>query len=112
MWVRDHARETFHDALGVYIDEYAHEFFTKTSALTKQIFPITLDIEHPRWQKGLTKMRHIFTDMEDAERQGGPAGKLKKWAASARAFTCFVGLYTIPVKHNTLPASSRLEPTY
>ena len=55
MYIRDHQRPAFHAALGVDPDWYAHEVFTKTSKLSKQIFPITLDIDHPRWKKGLLK---------------------------------------------------------
>jgi magnesium-protoporphyrin IX monomethyl ester (oxidative) cyclase len=55
MYVRDHQRPAFHEALGVDPDWYAHEVFTKTSEISKQIFPITLDIEHPSWQKGLER---------------------------------------------------------
>ena len=40
MYVRDHQRPAFHEALGVDTDWYAHEVFTKTSKLSEQIFPI------------------------------------------------------------------------
>jgi magnesium-protoporphyrin IX monomethyl ester (oxidative) cyclase len=52
MYVRDHQRPAFHAALGVDPDWYGHEVFTKTSELSKQIFPFTLDIDHPRWRRG------------------------------------------------------------
>ena len=50
MYVRDHQRPAFHEALGVDTDWYAHEVFTKTSKLSEQIFPITLDIDNP-WER-------------------------------------------------------------
>jgi len=112
MHVRDHARPAFHKAMGVDIDEYDDKVFRTTSEISRQVFPIVLDLDNPRWQKGLNRMRDVFADMEAGERQGGVGGKLKKWFAGARAATTFVGLYTIPVKTNVLPASSRLEPTY
>jgi magnesium-protoporphyrin IX monomethyl ester (oxidative) cyclase len=112
MHVRDHARPAFHKAMGVDIDDYDDKVFRTTSEISRQVFPIELDLDNPRWQKGLTRMRHVFADMEAGEKQGGIGGKLKKWYAGARAATTFVNLYTIPVKTNVLPASSRLQPTY
>jgi hypothetical protein len=70
MYVRDHQRPAFHEALGVDPDWYAHEVFTKTSEITKQIFPITLDIDHPRWQPGLKRCRR---PMPICRGQGRPA---------------------------------------
>jgi len=105
MYVRDHQRPAFHKALGVDPDWYAHEVFTKTSKLSQQIFPITLDIEHPRWQRNLEKLQKANVDMVDAK-------GLKKIGAQMRAATAFVALYTIPSKKHRCPDSVRLEPAY
>ena len=112
MWVRDHARPEFHKALGVDIEWYDQEVFRKTSAIARQIFPVELDIDHPRWKPNLRRMNSAFIAMDAAQKQGGVAGKLKGWAAAARAATAFASLYLIPVKTNELPASVRLEPAY
>jgi magnesium-protoporphyrin IX monomethyl ester (oxidative) cyclase len=112
MYVRDHQRPAFHAALGVDPDWYAHEVFTKTSKLTEQIFPITLDIEHPRWQPTLEKIQKANVDLANAKEQGGIAGKLKQFTASARAAMGFVSLYTIPANKHRVPDSVRLEPAY
>ncbi len=112
MWVRDHQRPEFHKALGVDIGWYDQEVFRITSTIARQIFPIELDIDHPRWLPNLHRMNAAFIAMDAAKRQGGVAGKLKGWAASAKAAVTFVALYTIPAKRHTLPASVRLEPTY
>ena len=112
MWVRDHARPEFHKALGVDIEWYDQEVFRKTSAIARQIFPVELDIDHPRWKPNLRRMNSAFIAMDAAQKQGGIAGKLKGWAAAARAATAFASLYLIPVKTNELPASVRLEPAY
>ncbi|WP_299286811.1 magnesium-protoporphyrin IX monomethyl ester (oxidative) cyclase [uncultured Tateyamaria sp.] len=105
MYVRDHQRPAFHKALGVDPDWYAHEVFTKTSKMTEQIFPITLDIEHPRWQRNLERLQKANVDM------AGATG-LKKIGAQVRAGMAFVALFTIPVKKHQAPASVRLEPVY
>jgi magnesium-protoporphyrin IX monomethyl ester (oxidative) cyclase len=112
MWVRDHARPEFHKALGVDIEWYDQEVFRKTSAISLQIFPIEIDIDNPRWIPNLKRMNAAFIAMDAAKKQGGVGGKLRGWIASARAGLAFVNLYTIPVKHHALPASTRMEPTY
>lgn len=112
MYVRDHQRPAFHAALGVDPDWYAHEVFTKTSELTKQIFPITVDIEHPKWQANLEKMQRANADLALAKQQTGPMAFLKRIGASARAATAFASLYFIPAKPNKVPALTRMEPVY
>lgn len=109
MYVRDHQRPAFHAALGVDPDWYAHEVFTKTSTLTKQIFPITLDIEHPRWQRGLERLQKANADLAAAQKNGKTLAKL---GAQVRAAAAFISLITIPTKKHAVPASTRLEPAY
>nr|WP_272929238.1 magnesium-protoporphyrin IX monomethyl ester (oxidative) cyclase [Rhodovulum visakhapatnamense] len=112
MHVRDHQRPAFHKALGVDTDWYGHEVFRKTSDLSKQIFPITLDIDHPRWAKGLTALQEASVAIDAARRQGGAAGKLAEWAGSAKAARAFLSLLTIPAQRHEVPASTRMEPVY
>jgi magnesium-protoporphyrin IX monomethyl ester (oxidative) cyclase len=112
MWVRDHARPEFHKALGVDIEWYDQEVFRKTSTISRQIFPIEIDIDHPRWKPALRRMEKAFVAMDAARRQGGVGGWLKGKTAATRAALAFAALYTIPVKRHALPASVRLEPSY
>jgi magnesium-protoporphyrin IX monomethyl ester (oxidative) cyclase len=112
MWVRDHARKDFHKALGVDIDWYDQEVFRKTSAIARQVFPVELDIDHPRWIPGLRRFDAAFNDMAAAKKAGGVGGALRGLGARARMLTAFVGLYTLPVKRSTPPVSVRLEPSY
>ena len=57
MYVRDHQRPAFHKALGVDSEWYGQEVFRKTSEISKQVFPMTLDIDHPRWEPTLNRMQ-------------------------------------------------------
>ncbi|MGB0251286.1 MAG: magnesium-protoporphyrin IX monomethyl ester (oxidative) cyclase, partial [Paracoccaceae bacterium] len=107
MYVRDHQRPAFHEALGVDTDWYAHEVFTKTSKLSEQIFPITLDIDNPRWEAGLKRLQKANVDLADAKKQGRKVAQL---SASIRAGLAFVELFTIPSKKHAVPAKTRLEP--
>ncbi len=112
MYVRDHARPRFHKALGVDIEWYDQEVFRKTSTIARQIFPVEIDIDHPAWLPGLRRMERAFRDMDAAKKRGGAIGKIRGWAASARAAAAFARLYLIPVKQVAAPASVRLEPAY
>jgi len=112
MWVRDHARPEFHKALGVDISWYDQEVFRKTSTIARQIFPIELDIDHPRWLPNLRRINAAFIAMDAAKRQGGIGGALRRVLAGASAARGFVALYMLPVKRNTLPENVRLEPAY
>jgi magnesium-protoporphyrin IX monomethyl ester (oxidative) cyclase len=112
MWVRDHARPEFHKALGVDIDWYDQEVFRKTSEIARQIFPVEIDIDHPRWKPALNRMNAGFLRIDAGTRQGGLGGRLTKALGVAQALAAFVALYTIPVKANALPANVRLEPSY
>ena len=109
MFVRDHQRPAFHKALGVDPDDYAHSVFTKTSEISRQVFPMTLDIDHPRWIRNLRRLQRANVDLAEAKKEGR---QLKRLAASARAALAFVGLLTIPSIPNEVPVSTRLEPAY
>ena len=87
MWVRDHARPEFHKALGVDIGWYDQEVFRKTSTIARQIFPIELDIDHPRWIPNLrTDEPRLHRDGrgQAAGRHRGQAEGLGCWARKPR----------------------------
>jgi magnesium-protoporphyrin IX monomethyl ester (oxidative) cyclase len=59
--------------------------FTKTSEISKQVFPITLDIDHPRWQKGLKQLQRPMSIWTGRKKSGivlrpGRAGPARPWA--------------------------------
>ena len=112
MWVRDHQRPAFHDALGVDPAWYGQEVFRKTSEISKQVFPMTLDIDHPRWIPQLNKMQAANVQIADGRTQGGFGGWVKRLVGSTRAGMAFLSLLTIPVEKNAVPESPRMEPAY
>ena len=112
MYVRDHQRPAFHAALGVDPDWYAREVFEKTSALSRQIFPITLDIDNPRWWKNCKALSEANVDLAAALEQGGAAGAAKAAVARARAARAFLALLAIPAHRHEVPESTRMEPCY
>jgi magnesium-protoporphyrin IX monomethyl ester (oxidative) cyclase len=112
MFIRDHARPVFHEALGVDIEWYDQEVFRKTSAIARQVFPVELDIDHPAWLPTLRRINAAFIAQQDGAAQGGLGGWLKTKSGQARAALAFARLYMIPVIRTTPPASVRLEPAY
>jgi magnesium-protoporphyrin IX monomethyl ester (oxidative) cyclase len=112
MWIRDHQRPVFHEALGVDVTWYGQEVFRKTSEITKQVFPMTLDIDHPRWRKGLNRLEAASRQVAHAKKRGGVMGMASRLAGMATVAATFVSLYTIPAIKHTVPESSRMEPAY
>jgi len=112
MYVRDHYRPAFHKAVGVTPEDYDFKVFRLCSEITKQAFPLTLDIDHAAFKPGLDRMVRFARAMERAEAQGGVTGKLKKGLLMAGAAAAFARLYLIPAKRNPLPEPIRLEPVW
>ena len=112
MYVRDHARPEFHEALGVDIDDYDMRVFRITSEISKQVFPLTLDIDNPRFKQLMDLLLRTSVKIDRAKRRGGFIGGLKRIGLAGVAATTLARLYLLPVKRNTPPADSRLVPAW
>jgi magnesium-protoporphyrin IX monomethyl ester (oxidative) cyclase len=112
MYVRDHARPVFHKALGVDPTDYDFTVFRITTDITRQVFPVALDLEHPAFKAGLERLRVITEAKRRARAQGGFAGKLKNVGLTAAAAVAFARLYLLPVEDNALPSSVRMSPAW
>jgi magnesium-protoporphyrin IX monomethyl ester (oxidative) cyclase len=112
MYVRDHQRPAFHEALGVDVDWYGQEVFRKTSDLSAQIFPMMLDIDHPRWMPTLKRLQKANLVLSQAEKKTGLARLYGKTAGRIGAAMAFISLFTIPVIKSTPPENVRMEPAY
>jgi magnesium-protoporphyrin IX monomethyl ester (oxidative) cyclase len=112
MWVRDHQRPEFHKALDVDPAWYGQEVFRKTSEITKQVFPITLDIEHRRWIPNLNRLQRANEQIARGKQAGGFAGMVDRVGGMAKAAFAFASLYSIPAIKHHVPAQTRLEPAY
>jgi magnesium-protoporphyrin IX monomethyl ester (oxidative) cyclase len=112
MYVRDHARPEFHKALGVDPTDYDFQVFQITSEISRQVFPLTIDLENPAFHASLERLLRISTAMGEAEKQGGLVGKLRKAGLGAAAAVAFARLYFIPAKRNDVPQQVRLQPAW
>ena len=55
MYVRDHCRPAFHQAIGIDPTDYDFAVFRLTTEISRQTFPITLDVDHPALPAGARK---------------------------------------------------------
>ncbi len=112
MYIRDHARPKFHAALGLDPTEYDYQVFRICSEISKQVFPIVLDIDHPRFRSGMDQLVAIAAAMAGAKARGGLVGGLQRVGLMARTVATLAGLYLLPTTANRAPATVRLQPAW
>jgi magnesium-protoporphyrin IX monomethyl ester (oxidative) cyclase len=112
MYVRDHTRPAMHQALGIDPTEYDYEVFRITSDITRQVFPLTLDIDHPAFRAGMERLRVLGMAAEAAQARGGWLAPLRRAACGVAATITFARLYFIPTVPNELPREMRMAPTW
>lgn len=112
MYVRDHSRPAFHAALDVDPTEYDYRVFQITSEISQQVFPVTLDLDNPRFFAGLDRLTRIAKRMEAAKQQGRLIGGVKRAGLALAAGATFARLYFLPVNKHEQPAQVRLAPTW
>lgn len=111
MYVRDHARPAFHAALGVDPTEYDMKVFRLTTEISRQVFPVELDLDNPKLQKGFERLRRLSVAMDETKSQG-VLGKVKRAGLAVQAGLTFAGLYFLPTRKNALPDATRLQPVW
>lgn len=106
MYVRDHARPEFHAALGIDPTDYDMRVFRITAEISKQTFPVTLDIDHPAFLPGLEKLSRL------TQRMNGTENKLRRATLQVQGAAAFLRLLLIPGKSEALPADIRMSPAW
>jgi len=112
MYVRDHLRADFYEELGFDATEYGLEVFRKTNAISKQVFPLTIDIDNPKFRNLLDRMYRNTVAIEETREKGGLFQAIKRGTLMLRNAGIFARLYTLPVIPNELPAEVRMQPAY
>ena len=112
MYVRDHNRPLFHEALGVDPAEYGYKVFSICNEISKQVFPVEIDTDDPRFRKAMEDLRLASVGIEDAKEQGGIGGALSKLRYIAKAGLCFARMFLMKPKQNALPQNVRLAPSW
>ncbi|MEM8635037.1 MAG: magnesium-protoporphyrin IX monomethyl ester (oxidative) cyclase [Pseudomonadota bacterium] len=112
MYVRDHRRPHFHDALGVDPTQYDMDVFRLTTEISRQVFPVELDIENPKWLERIESLRQTADGIERAKQKGGILGRVAGVGLRLKAAAQFGRLFLMGTKSNSIPAKSRLEPVW
>jgi magnesium-protoporphyrin IX monomethyl ester (oxidative) cyclase len=108
MYVRDHMRPAFHKALGVDPTDYDMKVLNLTSEISKQVFPLVLDLDSPIMWAGFDRLWHLAEGIERAKQRGGFVGWAQRMGYASLAAVTFARLYMLPVKTNRLPENVRL----
>jgi magnesium-protoporphyrin IX monomethyl ester (oxidative) cyclase len=112
MYVRDHARPELHAAFGLDPTEYDFQVFRITTEISKQVFPLSLDLDNPAFAAGLERMRRLMTALDRAKAAGGLLGKLKVAGLALAVAATFLRLYLLPVKRHALPEQVTMRPAW
>jgi magnesium-protoporphyrin IX monomethyl ester (oxidative) cyclase len=112
MYVRDHARPEFHQALGLDPSDYDFTVFRITSEISRQVFPLTIDLDNPAFHAGLERLRRIAEASAAARLRGDVRGRLARAALAGAAALAFARLFLLPAQPNRIPAQGRLVPAW
>jgi len=112
MYVRDHNRPKLYEALGMDPTEFDYRVFDITTEISKQIFPLTLNTDDPRFRRGLEKLLEISKKVTAAKARGGFIGGLQRGQLAISAGLTFARLYLLPVGTNELPEDVRMAPAW
>jgi len=98
--------------MGLEATEYDYTVFRITSEISKQVFPLTLDVDHPAFRAGMDRLFGLAQRMESAKQQGGIVGAVKRAAYASAAAATFARLYLLPTVPNELPRQVRVAPAW
>lgn len=112
MYVRDHNRPAFHKALGVDPTDYDYQVFRITTEISRQVFPVTLPIDDPRFRARMEALRQAAIAIEAGKAQGGLGGIARQVGGIARAGVALAGMYLMRPERNELPATVRMAPAW
>ncbi len=112
MYVRDHTRPQLKAAMGLDPTAYDYTVFRITNEITKQVFPISLDIDNPAFRAGMSRLFEVQTRIDAAKAQGGVLGFVKRAGWAVVGVATFARLYTLPMLRHELPAQVRMAPAW
>lgn len=105
MFIRDHLRQNFFNALGINVDEFDERVIRLTNDISQQVFPDTIDLDNPIIWSMFRQMLANTKELEGAS--GWTALRLKGSNA-----LCFVRMFLQRPRRRELPVDVRLQPVW
>jgi len=112
MYIRDHRRPAFHAALGLEPTTYDYNVLRITNEIARQIFPVELDIDDPKFRTRMESLRQTADAMEALTGASDIRSRIKRMGLGLRCAMKFAGIFMTPVRRNDLPAQVRLAPAW
>ena len=112
MYVRDHTRPAFHAALGFDPTDYDYRVFRVCSDITRQVFPLTLDTDNPKFRTRMDRLLRLADALAAAKLRQGLAARCKRLALVAAIGAAFASLYFMRSQANEVPQTVRLVPAW
>ena len=112
MYVRDHMRPRMSAALGFDPTDYDFKVFRITNECCKQIFPLVLDIDDPRFKEGLDRLSRISQANEAAKKRGGIVGALTRLGCMAASAVTLGRLFLLPTVEVAPRENVRMVPQW
>ncbi|MFN8757672.1 MAG: magnesium-protoporphyrin IX monomethyl ester (oxidative) cyclase [Tagaea sp.] len=112
MYVRDHMRPHMNKALGLDPTEYDFQVFRITNQCCKQIFPLVLDIDDPRFKANLDRLCRISNANEAAKARGGVMGALTRVGCAAAAAFTIGRMFLLPTVEVAPRENVRMAPAW
>ncbi len=112
MYIRDHSRPGLYEAFDMDPTEYDYTVFEITTAISRQVFPLTLDTDNPSFRRGLNRLLEANLAIAEAKEQGGVIGLVKRGVLSTKIALIFARLYVLPTKDNEIPDQVAMVPAW
>ena len=112
MYIRDHSRPGLYEAFGMDPTEYDYKVFDITTEISRQVFPLTLDTDNPRFRKGLEQLLEANLSIGKAKEQVGLGNLFRRGALSVKVALIFIRLYLLPTKNNEIPDTVGMVPAW